>query len=97
MPYLDSEQKFYDYKTKDFDGKNPFDETKTGVSFYNQFFTDPDYMEEYKNLKHSIVQMTPNEYFQECAKIFNSTYYFCAPDISINGNVITITGTGRLC
>ena len=29
--------------------------------------------------------------------IFNSTYYFCAPDISINGNVITITGTGRLC
>ena len=51
MPYLDSEQKFYDYRTKDFDGKNPFDETKTGVSFYNQFFTDPDYMEEYKNLK----------------------------------------------
>lgn len=74
MPYLDSEQKFYDYRTKDFDGKNPFDETKTGVSFYNQFFTDPDYMEEYKNLKHSIVQMTPKEYFQECAKIFNSTY-----------------------
>ena len=55
MPYLDSEQKFYDYRTKDFDGKNPFDETKTGVSFYNQFFTDPDYMQEYKNLKHSIV------------------------------------------
>ena len=74
MPYLDSEQKFYDYRTKDFDGKNPFNATKTGVSFYNQFFTDPDYMEEYKNLKHSIVQMTPKEYFEECAKIFNSTY-----------------------
>ena len=73
MPYLDSEEKFYDYRTKEFDGKNPFDERKTGVSFYNQFFTDPDYMEEYKNLKHSIVQMTPKEYFEECAKIFNST------------------------
>ena len=73
MPYLDPEQKFYDYRTKEFDGKNPFDERKTGVSFYNQFFTDPDYMEEYKNLKHFISYMTPKEYFEECAKIFNST------------------------
>lgn len=74
MPYLDSEQKFYDYGTKAFDDKNPFDERKTGISFYNQFFTDPDYMEEYKNLKYSIIHMTPKEYFEECAKIFNSTY-----------------------
>ena len=72
MPYLDKEEKFYDYRTKEFDGVNPFDTSKTGVSFYNQFFTDPDYMEEYKNLKHSIVTMSPREYFEECAKIFES-------------------------
>lgn len=74
MPYLDSEQKFYDYGTKKFDGKNPFDEKKTGVPFYNQFFTDPDYMEEYKNLKYNIIEISPKQYFEECAKIFDSTY-----------------------
>ena len=71
--YLDKDKKFYDYRTKEFDGINPFDITKTGVSFYNQFLTDPSYMEEYKNLKHSIIMMTPEEYFEECAKIFNSS------------------------
>ena len=74
MPYLDADQKFYDYGTKTFDGSNPFDVRKTGMSFYNQFFTDPDYMEEYKNLKHKIIELSPKEYFRECAKIFNSTY-----------------------
>ena len=73
MPYLDKEEKFYDYRTKEFNGSDPFDVTKTGVSFYNQFFTDPDYMEEYKNLKYKIVNMSPNEYFEECAEIFNSS------------------------
>ena len=48
MSYLDKEQKFYDYGTKLFDGRNPFDITKTGMSFYNQLLHDPDYMEEYK-------------------------------------------------
>ena len=74
MPYLDADQKFYDYGTKIFDGNNPFDVRKTGMSFYNQFFTDPDYMEEYKNLKHKIIELSPKEYFRECARIFNSTY-----------------------
>lgn len=74
MPYLDAKQKFYDYGTKTFDGINPFDVRKTGVSFYNQFLSDPDYMEEYKNLKHKIVELSPEQYFEECAKIFNSTY-----------------------
>ena len=71
--YLDKEKNFSDSRTKEFDGVHPFDVTKTGVSFYNQFLTDPSYMEEYKNLKHSIIMMTPEEYFKECAKIFNSS------------------------
>ena len=61
MPYLDAEQKFYDYGTKTFDGINPFDVKKTGVSFYNQFLSDPDYMEDYKNLKHKIVELSPKQ------------------------------------
>ena len=73
MPYLDKEEKFYDYRTKEFDGVNPFDITKTGIPFYNQFLTDPDYMEEYKNLKHSIIKISPDKYFEECAWIFNSS------------------------
>lgn len=73
MPYLDKEEKFYDYRTKEFDGVNPFDTSKTGIPFYNQFFTDPNYMEDHKNLRHSIIMMTPEEYFEECAGIFNSS------------------------
>ena len=72
MAYLDKDKKFYDYGTKTFDGRNPFDSTKAESSFYNQFLTDPDYMEENKNLKETITYMTPKEYFQECAFIFNS-------------------------
>lgn len=73
MPYLDKDQKFYDYKTKEFDGVHPFDETKTGVSFYNQLLTDPDYMIQNKNLVGKIDYMSPIKYFEECGKIFNSS------------------------
>ena len=71
--YLDKDEKFYNYRTKPFDGVNPFDTTKVGIPFYDEFLTDPDYMEEVKNLRHEIVKMSPRDYFQECAKIFNST------------------------
>lgn len=73
MPYLDKKQKFYDYGTKEFDGVNPFDSKRAESPFYRQFFSDPDYMEEYKNLKHSVVEMSPMQYFEECAYIFGSS------------------------
>ncbi len=71
--YLDSEKQFYDYGTGTVDGSNIFDSRHTGTN-YDDFITDSDYMEKEKNLKANIVQMTPDEYFHACAKIFKSSY-----------------------
>ena len=73
MPYLDSEEKFYDYKTGDVTDEVVFDTTTTGTSYYNQFINSPKYMIDKKNLVGEIKWMTPIEYFEGCAKIFNST------------------------
>ena len=53
--YLDKDGKFFNYNTKNFDGINPFDTSKSELSFYTQFLTDPDYMKDTKNLSHNIV------------------------------------------
>ena len=81
--YLDKDKLFWDYHTAPFNGKDPFDITKGESSFVKQLLHDPDYMKDSKNLVGIIKQLTPMEYFQECAKIFNSTF---------NGQVNQIKG-----
>ena len=74
--FLDKEEKFYDYKTGNIEGTNIFDTHRTGMSFYDDFFNPSgrDYLEREKNLKGTIEQMTPQEYYSECAtKIFTSS------------------------
>ncbi len=71
--YLDDNEEFWDYHTKMFDGRNPFDTTKGESPFVKQLLGDPDYMADYKNLTSEIVQMTPREYFEGCAEIFESS------------------------
>ena len=68
--YLDTEEKFYDYRTAEVSGDKIFDERTTGVSFYNQFLTssDLDYLKNKKNLVGKVVYMSPNEYYAECGK-----------------------------
>lgn len=73
MPYLDDNEQFFDYRTSTVNGNEIFDTNKTGMSYYDNFINDPSYMEKSKNLKAQIVNMTPKEYFEGCAKIFNST------------------------
>lgn len=70
---IDGEE-FFDYKTGEASGSDIFDTSKTGMSFYNDLLNDPKYMEEEKNLKAEIVMMSPSTYFEECAKIFDSTF-----------------------
>ena len=71
--YLDAEKQFWDFRTRPVTDKIVFDTSTTGVSDYNDFFRNPKYMKEEKNLVHTIEYMTPTEYFEGCAKIFNST------------------------
>lgn len=70
--YLDSD---YDYGTEEVKGKDIFDLSTTGCTGSWQDLLkgiDTDYYKNKKNLKGKIVQMSPNEYYNECAKMFNS-------------------------
>jgi hypothetical protein len=71
--YLDAEEQFYDYHTEEVSGSDIFSLKTTGMSYYNNFINDPYYMEDAKNLKAEIKQLTPKEYFEGCAEIFNSS------------------------
>ena len=69
--YLDDEEKYWDYGTEVITDERDIISTKTtGVSFYNQFLgtSELDYLRDHKNLKGEIVKMSPNEYYDECAK-----------------------------
>lgn len=61
---------FYDYKTLPVNGTQVIDPNKTGMSFYDQFLTDKelDYLHNKKNLKGDIIMMSPEEYYEACAK-----------------------------
>ena len=71
--YLDDKNQFWDYNTSDVHGSDIFDTTKTGMSFYDDFIKDPEYMKNSKNLISEIKLLSPREYFEGCADIFNST------------------------
>ena len=74
--YLDKEEKFWDYRTAEVNGKDIFDTSKTGMSYYDTFLTDNEERDEIRDIKGidgRIVEMSPNEYFEECAKIFGTT------------------------
>ena len=74
MPYLDKEEKFYDYRTAEIDGDNIFDIHKASNSDAQQILDGSTYWKEEKNTFSKIVQMTPYEYFKACAEdCFNET------------------------
>ena len=68
MPYLDKEEKFYDYHTSDIDGNNIFDIHKASNSDAQQLLDGSKYWREEKNTYSEIVEMTPFEYFEACAR-----------------------------
>lgn len=70
---IDPEGKYTDFGTGKVTDDNIFDD-RTHVSFYDQLFTNPDYMAKEENLKGHIEMMSPREYYEECAtKIFRNT------------------------
>lgn len=71
--YLDPEEKFWDYRTKEVDGDQYIDETRNEISWVRDLLDDPKYYEQRKGYTARIIEMTPEEYFQECAKIFGNS------------------------
>lgn len=52
---------------------NVINVSRTGMSMYDNFLDDPEYMKIVKGMQGSIVQMSPDKYIEECiSKIFKS-------------------------
>lgn len=65
------EQEFYDYKTQSVESGRVIDTRKTGMSYYDDFLKDQktiNYLRDEKNLKGTIVNMSPEEYYEACSK-----------------------------
>lgn len=70
----------YDYGTGNVNGTDIFDITKTGMTFYNQLLPSADdetkeYMENRKGIVGHIEYMTPQEYYDDAARIHKTTAY----------------------
>lgn len=73
--FLDSEEKFWDYKTAPVDGKNIFDENRSESGYVRDMIKLAHSGGVNEDGKHvSIVQMSPKEYFEACAEGFGSTF-----------------------
>lgn len=73
--FLDSEEKFWDYKTAPVDGKNIFDENRGESGYVRDMIKLAHSGGVNEDGKHvSIVQMSPKEYFEACAEGFGSTF-----------------------
>ena len=64
---IDPDGKYTDFGTGKVTGDNIFDD-RTHISYYDDLFTDPEYMEREKNLKGHIEKLSPKEYFDICSK-----------------------------
>ncbi len=69
LAYLDKDRDIVDWGTGKASGTDIFADT-TGTSFYDQLFTNKDYMLEKENMVGTVEYMTPRQYFEECAKVF---------------------------
>lgn len=65
---------FYDYGTENVEDTDLFDTHKTGMSFYDDLISSPEYMQKNKNLTSHIEYITPRQYFEESAKIFGNNF-----------------------
>ena len=67
---LHESKEFFDYGTSTATHTDIIDDTKTGISYYQNFLNskDANYMQKEHNLKGEIVMMSPNEYYSECSK-----------------------------
>lgn len=72
--YLDADNKFYDYRTQDISNSSYIDVTRQEAPKYQDYLDYPEKTNEYHKTTSEIVEMTPREYFEQCAVIFGSNF-----------------------
>lgn len=71
--YLDSEEQFWDYRTKEISGDHYIDTTRNEIRWVDDMLEDPEYYREKKGYISKIIGMSPEEYFEVCAELFNTS------------------------
>ena len=71
--YLDPEEKFWDYRTKEVEPGQYIDTTRNEIRWVDDMLEDPAYYEEKKGYTGRIIEMSPEDYFKECAELFGSS------------------------
>ncbi len=70
--YLDAEEKFWDYRTKEVEPGQYIDTTRNEIRWVDDMLEDPAYYEK-KGYTARIVEMSPEEYFEQCAELFGNS------------------------
>jgi len=63
-----------DYGTGNIENNQYFDVTKSEMSKYTDYLRDPENTNKYFKTTSSIEMLSPREYFEACAEIFDSTF-----------------------
>lgn len=71
--YLDSEEKFWDYRTKEVQPGKYIDTSRSEIGWVDNLIHNIKYFEQNKGVTARIVDMTPEEYFEECATLFHNS------------------------
>lgn len=86
--YLDPEEKFWDYRTKEVEPGQYIDTTRNEIRWVDDMLEDPDYYEQKKGYTGRIIEMSPEEYFKECAELFGNSIEAQKRQIAADTNVL---------
>ena len=71
--YLDPEEKFWDYRTKEVQPGKYIDTSRSEISWVDNLIHNIKYFEQNKGVTARIIDMTPEQYFEECATLFHNS------------------------
>ena len=86
--YLDPEEKFWDYRTKEVQPGKYIDTSRSEISWVDNLIHNIKYFEQNKGVTARIIDMTPEEYFEECANLFHNSVEFQKKQIAADTETI---------
>lgn len=86
--YLDPEEKFWDYRTKEVQPGKYIDTSRSEIGWVDNLIHNVKYFEQNKGVTARIVDMTPEEYFEECATLFHNSVEFQKKQIAADTGTI---------
>ena len=86
--YLDPEEKFWDYRTKEVQPGKYIDTSRSEIGWVDNLIHNIKYFEQNKGVTARIIDMTPEEYFEECAKLFHNSVEFQKKQVAADTETI---------